>query len=742
MSFTRRLTFSFVAILLLSLGSVLVQVWGNDSRRRNVWLLQSVINTQAEMNAFSQQLYGLQRKMRVVEALNQSAANQQLSEDERNEILQALEQLRALQRQLSRDLKEFMRPEDFAPLRVDTLLDGWQRYVMATERGDGDAEALQAPRELAEYYLRISRQLSENELLLLIRSDEINAKLKDIVSLTNKVALAVFLLALIVTFVLGYYMTRYTRRSIRQLQKGTAEWGSGNFNYRIADMGHDEFGQLATSFNEMASNLRNAMARVREASRRADAATKAKSGFLANMSHELRTPMNAIIGYSEMLLEEIEDDPQLPAEQLQADLEKVQLAGKHLLTLINDVLDISKIESGRMAVFWETVELTSVLRDVEVTAQPLVAKNNNRLHCSYHVEETPLRTDVTRLRQVLLNLLSNAAKFTRGGDIRLKVWAEQEAPDELCFEVSDSGIGMSQEQLEKVFDAFVQADLSTTKQYGGSGLGLTISRKFAELLGGSLSAESREGEGSRFLLKLPVNGEQSSAMQAAVVGEELADVLVIDDDSNTQEIVRRHLQREGYGVRLASSGADGLAQARQQRPDLIVLDVMMPVMDGWQVLHALRSDVELSSVPVLMQSMLNERDLGLLLGANEYLVKPVERDELTAAVRELIPAGAAGNLMLLEQGGVLAKVIAKSPGAQYWRVYQAESVEQARSMLAERPWQLFVVGPHADEQGVGEFLSELRGGQWRSVPIMLARTEEDTSVLEQQLALYLRRAGQ
>jgi len=482
------------------------------------------------------------------------------------------------------------------------------------------------------------------------------------------------------------------------------------------------------------------MARVREASRRADAANQAKSGFMANMSHELRTPMNAIIGYSEMLIEEIDDEPDVSAQDLRPDLAKIQLAGKHLLTLINDVLDISKIESGRMAVYWEDVALESVLRDVEVTMAPLMAKNGNTLHCNFELQSELIRTDVTRLRQILLNLLSNAAKFTRKGEVSLRVSEQQIAGQSyLIAEVKDNGIGMSAEQLGRVFDAFVQADLSTTKQYGGSGLGLTISRKFAELLGGSISAESELGVGSRFELRLPL-GTQELGLRTEFDGVAIGDVLVIDDDPAALDLCSRTLSKAGYRVHLADSGAEGLRMARQSRPDVVLLDVMMPGMDGWQVLHSLRTDPSLFDVPVLMLSMLNERDLSLLLGANEYLVKPVDSATLTAVVHELLPATAVGNLLLLEQGDSLAKAIALLPGAEYWQIYHCSEVAEATTLLKDLPLQLIVMGPHSDKVAVADLLAYLSKDYGRKVPIMLAQTEAEIQSLSDQLGAYLSRA--
>ncbi|MEX1668117.1 ATP-binding protein [Zhongshania guokunii] len=732
MSFTRRLTFSFVAILLLSLGSVLIQIWGNDTRRRNVWLLQHVIRTQSELNDFSQRMYSTHRKILVVDALSDSGVQNRITAQERQELLSTIDALMALEAELNGDLQEYLEAGRYQYLEAKILLSQWRRFL--EEGGTLDSSFV-----LREYEA-LSGRISANEWFLLTRSDEINVGLRNVVSMTNKVALGVFLLALITTFILGYYMTRYTRRSIRQLQKGTAEWGSGNFDYSIGDMGHDEFGQLAHSFDDMAANLREAMARVREASRRADAANQAKSGFMANMSHELRTPMNAIIGYSEMLIEEIDDEPEVSAKDLRPDLAKIQLAGKHLLTLINDVLDISKIESGRMAVYWEDVALESILRDVEVTMAPLMAKNGNTLHCHFELQSELIRTDVTRLRQILLNLLSNAAKFTREGEVSLRVSEQQIAGQSyLIAEVKDSGIGMSAEQLGRVFDAFVQADLSTTKQYGGSGLGLTISRKFAELLGGSISAESEPGVGSRFELKLPL-GTQELGLRTEFDGVAIGDVLVIDDDPAALDLCSRTLSKAGYRVHLADSGAEGLRMAQQRRPDVVLLDVMMPGMDGWQVLHNLRTDPSLFDVPVLMLSMLNERDLSLLLGANEYLVKPVDSATLTAVVHELLPATAVGNLLLLEQGDSLAKAIALLPGAEYWQIYRCSEVAEVTTLLKDLPLQLIVMGPHSDKAAVADLLAYLSKDYGRKVPIMLAQTEAEIQSLSDQLGAYLRRA--
>lgn len=732
MSFTRRLTFSFVAILVLSLSSVLIQVWGNDTRRRNVWLLQHVIRTQSELNDFSQRMYGTHRKILVVDALSDSGVQNRITESEQEELLSTIDALLALEIELNGDLQEYLEDGRYQYLDAQLLLRRWRQFL---ELGH-ELDTAMAQRE----YEALSGRISANEWYLLTRSDEINVGLRNVVSMTNKVALGVFLLALVTTFILGYYMTRYTRRSIRQLQKGTSEWGSGNLDYSIGDMGHDEFGQLAKSFDDMAANLREAMASVREASRRADAANQAKSGFMANMSHELRTPMNAIIGYSEMLLEDIEDEPEMPVEQLRPDLAKIQLAGKHLLTLINDVLDISKIESGRMAVYWEDVALEDILRDVEVTMAPLMAKNGNTLHCHFELQSELIRTDVTRLRQIILNLLSNAAKFTRQGEVHLDV-SEQlvNGRSYLIVEVRDNGIGMSAEQLERVFDAFVQADLSTTKQYGGSGLGLTISRKFAELLGGAITAKSEPGKGSVFELKLPL-GAQELGLTTEFAGATMGDVLVIDDDPAALELSARTLMKAGYRVHLANSGLEGMRMAQSQRPDVILLDVMMPGMDGWQVLHNLRSDAALSDVPVLMLSMLNERDLSLLLGANEYLVKPVDSATLTAAVHELLPATAVGNLLLLEQGDTLAKPISRLPGAEYWKIYHCVDVANARALLKDLPWQLIVVGPHSDTEAVADLLSYLRKDYGRKVPIMVAQTESDIQSLCAQLGAYLNRS--
>jgi signal transduction histidine kinase/CheY-like chemotaxis protein len=389
-------------------------------------------------------------------------------------------------------------------------------------------------------------------------------------------------------------------------------------------------------------DLSRAIVEAKQARATAEEATRLKSAFLANMSHELRTPMNAIIGYSEMLIEEVEEAGD---KSYLLDLQKIRTAGKHLLALINDVLDFSKIEAGKMDLYLEKFEISSMLQDVVSTIEPSVAKNGNRLEFRSAESLGSIQADLTKVRQALLNLLSNACKFTSNGVITLTATRENVYGDDwLRFGVSDTGIGISSEQMTKLFKAFSQADALTSKTYGGSGLGLILSRRICQMMGGDITVHSEPGAGSTFTLHLPADGVASKA-KAMLETEEAADsnpsvppdaptVLVIDDDWTARDLMRRFLEQQGLHMVGAASGAEGLRLAKELRPAIILLDVIMPEMDGWAVLAALKEAPQLASTPVIMATIVDEENRGYAMGATHYLTKPINRKHLAQIIEE------------------------------------------------------------------------------------------------------------
>jgi signal transduction histidine kinase/CheY-like chemotaxis protein len=592
--------------------------------------------------------------------------------------------------------------------------------------------------------------------------------------LTARMILLLGLGALLIEIIIVYLiLKRDISRPLNRLMEATEIIADGDFNVRVEVNRQNEFGRLGYLFNLMAQQVRESFdklakinedleirveertAQLRKAKQDADQANRSKSEFLANMSHELRTPLNAIIGYSEMLQEEAED---LEQPEFIPDLQKIYGAGKHLLGLINDILDLSKIEAGKMELYLESFEIKTLVKDVAATIHPLIEKNTNHLVINCAEEIGTMYADLTKIRQGLFNLLSNASKFTHDGEITLNVnrYLEDEQ-DLISFEVIDTGIGMTSEQMAKLFQAFTQADASTTRKYGGTGLGLVITKKFCEMMGGDIGVQSEQGKGSTFLMTIPAdvqNAPKSDNVQNSVQKElELNNnsinsnhqgvVLVIDDDPTVHDLVKRFLGKEGFQVVTASNGAEGLKLAREIHPQAITLDVMMPGMDGWNVLTQLKKEPDLAQIPVIMMTMIDNRNIGYALGAADYLLKPIDRQQLTSTLHKYQLELKSNSVLIVEDDPHIREITRRQLETENWEILEAENGLKALEILAHKIPGLIILDLMMPEMDGFEFVHELRKQpQWREIPVVVVTAKELTKEDCDQLNGYVERIFQ
>jgi signal transduction histidine kinase/CheY-like chemotaxis protein len=573
---------------------------------------------------------------------------------------------------------------------------------------------------------------------------EMNARLMGYAAIAAVIVVG----AALVAFVFSSRLQRVISKPILSLAQ-TARVVSEQKNYSIRAEKHteDEIGFLIDRFNEMLTQIGEHEKEIHQVNeqlvqseQRARAATQAKSQFLANMSHELRTPLNAIIGYSEMLQEEAQDRGE---DNFIPDLQKINRAGRHLLELINDVLDLSKIEAGKMELYLETFDVARLLEEVSTTVQPLVQKKSNSFEVHCPADLGVIRADMTKVRQGLLNLISNANKFTKSGKITVRARRESgfTGSSWIVFDVTDTGIGMTREQQSRIFEAFTQGDASTVRAFGGTGLGLAITRNFCQLMGGDITVRSEPGKGSTFTIRLPQETRDAEAepteQPESTTSPQLPEtkmILVIDDDSDTRDVLEHSLTRQGFHVTCALNGEEGLRLARELHPAAITLDVMMPGMDGWAVLSALKSDPQLADIPVVMLTIVDDKNRAYALGATEYMTKPVDRERLAAILLKYRDLPHPRTALVVDDEEPARRVLTQILEEQGWRVIQAEDGLAAMAVIAEHRPDLILLDLIMPKMDGFEFAAELhKHDKWQSIPIIVVTARDVT--IEDRIAL-------
>ena len=645
MTIRRQLTLSYLGILLLLGCNMLTYLWTDTKREAAFEDLRRAMARQTLIDSIQQQLGDYQKQVTLLSQITGEGGLRSPSREETDQFNSHLDSIG----------QEIQQVVMLTPAEDKANIESFQRvFEELSTSWRSFYQNLGQERAITEMVIHVEplTRTVMQEMLPHLREAEkerqaaATAHFHQVSTLVGRITIVVFIFSGVLAGVLAIVVSGRLRRGLHILKIGADTLGAGKLDHRIPVQSKDELGDLAAAFNDMGEGLRSAQSELRQRQHElevltdeAQSANRAKSQFLANMSHELRTPMNAIIGYSEMLTDEAQD---LGLQQFIPDLKKIRTAGKQLLALINDILDLSKIEAGKVELHHEEFDVRDMINDVATISEPLAAKNSNTLVIS--VAGGVMYSDLTRIRQILFNLLSNACKFTQSGNVELTVTDESlSGGDFMKFQVKDSGIGMTPEQAGKVFEAFAQADSSTTRKYGGTGLGLAITKKFCEMMDGTIDVESELGKGTTFSVRLPKRAGKEADLSpvAASVSllstsarESIGHVLVIDDDRVIQDLMKSFLTRQGYTVTVADNGPIGLLRAREMKPDVITLDIAMPEMDGWSVLSVLKNDPDLGEIPIVILTMVDNKNLGYALGATEYLMKPIDRERLAAVLRK------------------------------------------------------------------------------------------------------------